>query len=110
MPFDEGLAMLIPKPGVKASQTADERMARFEAFLIDLYRTARPEQDAKERLSEVRDRIAKMKRDGVPPHLFEQWRVVFPEWWKDKLSETRSAAGQKGDQAKTEERRASKAE
>ena len=102
--FDKGLAWLISKPGVRASQTVDERMTRFEAFMIDSYRAARPEQDEQERLREVRERIAKWKRDGIPPKLFDQWRVNFPEWWQRNLSETRSGVGQKGQQAPTKKK------
>lgn len=53
---------------------------------------------------EVEDRIAAMKRDGIPPHLLDQWLVRFPEWWKSKLSETRSEMGQKGQQAKAKKK------
>ena len=104
VPFDEGLAKLIPKPGVRASQTVDKRMTLFKAFMIDRYQTARPEQDERERMTEVEDRIAAMKRDGIPPHLFDQWLVLFPEWWQRKVSEIRSAAGETGLQAKTEKK------
>ena len=104
VPFEEGLALLIPKPGVKASKTADRRIARLKAFMIDRYQAARPEQDERERMIEVEDRIAAMKKDGIPPHLFDQWLVLFPEWWQRKASETRSAVGQRGQQAKTEKK------
>ena len=79
-------------------------MVRFKAFMIDRYQTARPEQDERERMIEVEDRIAAMKRDGIPPHLFDQWLVLFPEWWQRKVSEIRSAAGETGLQAKTEKK------
>lgn len=57
---------------------------------------------------EVEARIAAMESDGIPPHLFTQWLVLFPEWWQRTVSEIRSAAGELGQQTKTE-RRASKA-
>jgi hypothetical protein len=108
VPFDVGLAKLIPKPGVRASQTVHKRMTRFKAFMIDRYQAARPEQNERERMIEVEARIAAMERDGIPPHLFTQWLVLFPEWWQRTVSEIRSAAGELGQQTKTE-RRASKA-
>jgi hypothetical protein len=104
VPFDEGLAKLIPKPGVKANQTVDKRRTRFKAFMIDRYQAARPEQDERERMIEVEARIAAMERDGIPPHLFTQWLVLFPEWSQRKVSEIRSAAGKAGQQAKTEKK------
>ena len=62
MPFDVGLAKLIPKPGVRASQTVHKRMTRFKAFMIDRYQAARPEQNERERMIEVEARIAAMER------------------------------------------------
>ena len=102
VPLDKGLALVFPMPGVKTSEAIDRRMTRLEAFMIDRYRVAKPEQDEQERLSEVRERIAEWKREGIPPKLFDQWRVNFPEWWQRDLSETRTEVGEKGQQAKTE--------
>ena len=104
VPFDKGLAVLIPKPGVPKAQEADARMVRFKPFLVDWLRSDR-EEDERELVTKADATIEEMKRTGIPPGLFSKWLVAFPEYWQRKLSETRSAVGQKGQQAKTEEKK-----
>jgi hypothetical protein len=94
--FDEGLAVLIPHPGVKRHEVTDERMTRFKAFLTDISRAADPSSDEQKRMIEVGERIEQMRRDGIPPDVFERARGDFAYWWKARISEARSVAGKKG--------------
>ena len=100
VPFDKGIAVLIPRPGVKARLTADERMTRFKAFVADVYRDVRPEQDEQELMIEVGERVAEMRRDGIPPQLFERARIQFDDWWGRRKREQSSLAGKAGAAAK----------
>ncbi len=94
VPFDVGLAKLIPKPGVKASQTVDERMTRFRTWLSDFYSEHEP--DEEKRLVLVGNMIAEWKQKGIPPELFSKALFLYPRWSEAHLSEQRSAAGTKG--------------
>jgi hypothetical protein len=80
VPFDGGLTVVIPKPGVKASETADERMVRFRAWLSDFYSEQEP--DAEKRQVLVGNMIAEMKQKGIPPQLFTIAILQFPAWWE----------------------------
>jgi hypothetical protein len=100
VPFDEGLAELIPMPGVSASKATDERMVRFKAYLAKLYRDARPEQDEQERMIEVGERIEQMKREGIPAMVFSTACFRYSDWWDAHQREQNSAAGKKGQEIK----------
>jgi hypothetical protein len=119
VPFDEALAKLIPKPGVQASQTDDERMTRFRGWLSSRY--SEPESDEQKWLLRmltdqghftsqvieadarqilVGEMIAKMKKEGIPPWLFSKACLFYPSWWKQHQREQKSAAGKKGQEIK----------
>ena len=96
-PFDKGLMVLMPK------LTRAEREGRFKAWLSDRARGAKPEQADQERMIEVGENMAKMKTDGIPRKLFGQASVTLnDDWWNSRLSESRSAAGQKGGRPRTD--------
>ena len=64
--FHKGLAALIPKPGVKASQTVDARMTRFKQFLVDCLRID-PTEDERELAQKADAKIGEMQRNSIPP-------------------------------------------
>jgi hypothetical protein len=100
VPFDVGLAKLIPKPGVKASQTACERKTHFKNYLAAIYRDARAEQDDQELRIEVGARTAEMQKDGISPRIFRRALEQFNDWWECHKKEQLSLAGKAGAAAK----------
>ena len=89
--FDDGLKTLMPK-----LKKAD-REARFRAWLSDRCRETKPEQSDQERMIEVGESIAEMKKNGIPRMLLGQACVTLnDDWWNSRVSETRSVAGRKG--------------
>lgn len=99
VPFDQGLKELMPLPGYSKAKANDERIARFKPFFVCWLRSD-PNEDERELAKKADDAIGEMKRSGIPPREFGKWRVMFPEWWKRKVSHSCSTAGQQGQQAK----------
>ena len=77
-----------------------DREARFKAWLSNRCREAKPTQDDQARMIEVGEKIAVMKKSGIPRALFGQAAVTLNDWWKRQVSESHSAAGQKGGRPK----------
>jgi len=100
VPFDEGLAALIPRPGVPKSKTKDERLSRFKAYMMQYYRDESPEKGEQTLMIEVGERIARVRREGIPADFFGRATLFFPDWWERSVSERKSAAGKKGQAAK----------
>jgi hypothetical protein len=105
VPFEEGLAFLIPKPGVRKSQTADEREVRFRGWLSHFY--SKQEPDTQKRLVLVGEMIEEMKQKDIPPGLFSKALLFYPDWWDAHQRERKSAAGKKGQEIKQAKQAAS---
>ena len=107
VPFNEGLAELIPMPGVSASKATDTRMVRFKKYLAKLYRHFGPEQDEQKRMIEVGERIEQMKREGIPARVFSTACFLYSDWWDAHQREQNSAKGKKGQEVKQAKQAAS---
>ena len=99
VPLNQGLKEFMPLPGYSKAKANDERIARFKPFYVDWLRSD-PNEDERELAKKADAAIGEMKRSGIPPREFGKWRVLFPEWWKRKVSHSCSTAGQQGQQAK----------
>ena len=99
VPFDEGLAMLIPMRGESASKATDQRMVRFGEWLSDYYSEYEP--DAEKRLVFVGNMIAEMKQKGISPQLFTVAGLQFLGWWEARKRGKNSDAGKKGQAKQT---------
>jgi hypothetical protein len=95
VPFDEGLAVLIPLPN-STKNKADVRMARFKRFVAQRLRENRPDQDEQERMIEAGERIAKFKRDGIDARFFGDALLLFTGWWKETYKLDQSEKGKRG--------------
>lgn len=87
VPFDEAMATLLPNVRRK-----DEAMVRFRKWL-----------QAADGLTllEAGEQIAAMKREGIPPNLFQLARMGLKDWLARQKKAVRSQAGRKGAEART---------
>ena len=85
VPLNQGLKEFMPLPGYSKAKANDERIARFKPFYVDWLRSD-PNEDERELAKKADAAIGEMKRSGIPPREFGKWRVLFPEWWKRKVS------------------------
>jgi hypothetical protein len=99
VPFDEGLAILIPLPNSTKSK-ADVRMTRFKRFVTHRLLNTYPEQDEQERLIKAGELIEGMKRDGIDARFFSQAAVLFPGWWEETYKLDQSDKGKLGQAVK----------
>jgi hypothetical protein len=89
--FDEMLQRLMPQV-----DKADERVARFRAYLKSL-RTTIPQLEPEKVLTEVAHEIGELRQPGSTIGQ-ERWECVagdFGKWWKGEVSRKRATAGSK---------------
>ncbi len=86
VPFDEAMNTLLP------DVRRDDAMVRFRKWL-----------QAADGLTllEAGEQIAAMKREGIPPNLFQLARLDLKDWLARQKKAVRSQAGRKGAEART---------
>jgi hypothetical protein len=100
VPLEEGLAVLWPMPGVSKAKAAETRIRRLGMCVNDTSLKANPDQPEPDRMKDLNAFIADLKREGIPPDTFDNWRATLPRWWRQKKRQINAAKGRTGQLAK----------